>query len=145
MLQCNMTISLNIQLALEDLLADLRYARRHDQLGRLALLAYCEVKGWARMSGRPDLADISLRMFSEKPSVSKVEFLENIDTLIATLELHEEEYRRANMNKGASGPVSSAVGMNFESFQVSALATGDPIDLQKIDSIWPRPLRGGQL
>jgi hypothetical protein len=113
MLQCNMTISLNIQLALEDLLADLRYARRHDQLGRLALLAYCEVKGWARMSGRPDLADISLRMFSEKPSVSKVEFLENIDSLIATLELHEEEYRRANVSKVASGPVSSAVGMNF--------------------------------
>jgi hypothetical protein len=47
MLQCNMTTSLNIQLTLEDLLADLRFARRHDQLGRLALLAYCEVKGWA--------------------------------------------------------------------------------------------------
>jgi hypothetical protein len=113
MLQCNMPISLNIQLALEDLLADLRFARRHDQLGRLALLAYCEVKGWARTSGRPALADISLRMFSEKPSSSKVEFLENIDSLIATLELHEEEYPRANVNKATSGPVSSAFGMNF--------------------------------
>lgn len=108
-----MVSSLNIQLSLEDLLADLRYARRHDQLGRLALLAYCEVKGWARISGRPDLADISLRMFLEKPSVSKMQFLESIDSLIATLELHEKEYQRANVNKVASGPVSSAFGMNL--------------------------------
>lgn len=113
MLQCNMTTSLNIQLALEDLLADLHFARRHHQLGRLALLAYCDVKGWARMSGRPDLADISLRMFSEKPSVSKAEFLENMDRLIATLELHDEEYRRANASKVASGPVSFAFGMHL--------------------------------
>lgn len=113
MLQCNMASSLNNQLSLEDLLADLRYARRHDQLGRLALLAYCEVKGWARISGRPDLADISLRMFLEKPSVSKMQFLESIDSLIATLELHEEEYRRANVNKVAIGSVSSAFDMNL--------------------------------
>lgn len=113
MLQCNMTTPLNIQLALEDLLAELRYARRHDQLGRLALLAYCEVKGWARMSGRPDLAEMSLRMFSEKPSVSKLEFLEDIDSLIAILELHEEEYRRTNLNKAASGPIASALGANI--------------------------------
>jgi hypothetical protein len=52
-------------------------------------------------------------MFSEKPSVSKVEFLEKIDSLIAILELHEEEYLRANWNKVASGPASSAFGMNF--------------------------------
>jgi hypothetical protein len=45
MLQCNMNDSISIQLGLEDLLAELRFARRNEQLGRLALLAYCEVKG----------------------------------------------------------------------------------------------------
>lgn len=78
MRHCSMTISLNTQLALEDLLADLRFARRQGPLGRLALLAYCEVKGWARMFGKPDLADLSLRMFSEKPSVSKTESLKTL-------------------------------------------------------------------
>lgn len=91
-----MTHSLKIQLALEDLLADLHFARRHEQLGRLALLAYCEVKGWARMANMPDLADQSLRMFSENPCVSKGEFLQNIDNLISTLELHEHNFQRAN-------------------------------------------------
>lgn len=96
MLQCNMTESLNIQLGLEDLLANLHYARKHDQLGRLALLAYCEVKGWARRAGKPDVADTALRMFSDNPCPSKQEFLKGIDQLIATLELHESEYARHN-------------------------------------------------
>jgi hypothetical protein len=96
MLQCNMNDSINIQLGLEDLLAELHFARRNDQLGRLALLAYCEVKGWARSAGKSDLADIALRMFSDTPCVSKDAFLHGIDNLIATLELHEHEYQRAN-------------------------------------------------
>jgi hypothetical protein len=94
MLQCNMTNFLDIQLALEDLLADLHFARRHDELGRLALLAYCEVKGWARRAGKPDVADKALQMFSENPCLSKEAFLAGIDNLIATLELHEKEYQR---------------------------------------------------
>lgn len=96
MLHCNMTHSINIQLGLEDLLADLHFARKHDQLGRLALLAYCEVKGWARRAGKPDVADSALRMFAENPCVNKKEFLQGIDNLIATLELHEGEYQRTN-------------------------------------------------
>ena len=96
MLQCNMNHSIDTQLALEDLLGDLHFARKHDQLGRLALLAYCEVKGWARRAGKPDVADKALQMFSENPRRSKAEFLEEIDKLIATLELHENEYRRTN-------------------------------------------------
>ena len=96
MLQCTMNNSLNIQLALEDLLADLQFARKNEQLGRLALLAYCEVKGWARQANKPDLAMTTLRMFSENPYVGKVEFLQSIDRLISTLELHEKEYLRSN-------------------------------------------------
>ena len=96
MLQCNMTNALQTQLLLEDLLADLHFARKSDQLGRLALLAYCEVKGWARQAHKPDVADTALRMFLENPCVSKDEFLQGIDGLIATLELHAQAYRRQN-------------------------------------------------
>jgi hypothetical protein len=71
MLRRNMTNSLGIQLGLEDLLADLHHARRNRELGRLALLAYCEVRGWARQAGKPDIADSATRMFTENPCVSK--------------------------------------------------------------------------
>jgi hypothetical protein len=109
MLQCNMTHILAIQLGLEDLLADLHFARRHEELGRLALLAYCEVKGWARRAGKPDVADKALQMFSENPCLSKNEFLAGIDNLIATLELHEKEYQRTHsqyaVDSSAARPV----------------------------------------
>ena len=92
----HMTKFLDSQLALEDLLADLRYARKSEQLGRLALLAYCEVKGWARRSGKLDVAEVAMKMFSENPCLKKEDFLVGIDSLIATLELHEKEYLRIN-------------------------------------------------
>ena len=97
-----MNDSINIQLGLEDLLAELHFARRNEQLGRLALLAYCEVKGWARRAGKSDLADTALRMFSDSPCVSKDAFLHGIDNLITTLELHEREYQRANARFSAN-------------------------------------------
>lgn len=112
MLRCNMTKSLNTQLALEDLLADLQYARKHDQLGRLALLAYCEVKGWARQAGKPEVAAIALRMFSENPCLSKSEFLQSIDGLVATLQLHEAEYQRNHARLAAIACVPSAAMMH---------------------------------
>lgn len=96
MLRCIMTSPNNIQCALEDLLAELHFARRNNQLGRLALLAYCEVKGWARKAGYSELADAALRMFAESPCVSKDAFLRGIDDLIAMLELHELEYQRTS-------------------------------------------------
>jgi hypothetical protein len=98
---------------LEDLLADLYYARKNDQLGRLALLAYCEVKGWARRAGKPDVADTALRMFSENPSLSKDEFLRSIDSLIATLELHEREYVRSSARFAAAAPNPSCALMHL--------------------------------
>ena len=88
---------LAIQLGLEDLLADLHYARRSQQLGRLALLAYCEVKSWARQAGKPDIADGATRMFTETPCVCKEEFLSNIDHLIATLECHRKSSAPSNI------------------------------------------------
>ncbi len=92
MLQCNMTTSLSIQLGLEDLLADLHYARRHDELGRLALLAYCEVRSWARQAGEPAIAEHSTQIFTQDPCVSKQAFLAKVDLLITALERLQAAY-----------------------------------------------------
>ena len=97
MLHCNMNTSPSIQLVLEDLLADLHHARRNTDLGRLALLAYCEVRNWARLAGKPDIAEWATRMFTENPCVSRDEFLEKIDTLIAALERHQQPSSPATM------------------------------------------------
>lgn len=94
MLHCNMTESIGIQLGLEDLLADLHHARRNNELGRLALLAYCEIRGWARQAGKSDIADSATRMFTYEPCASKSEFLEKVDALITTLEQLQRGYPR---------------------------------------------------
>lgn len=78
--------SLNLQLGLEDLLGDLRYARRRGDLGRLALLAYCEVRRWARMAGDQRLADRSSALITQNPHASRDEFLAQVDDLIVELE-----------------------------------------------------------
>lgn len=39
-----------LRLALEDVLADLRHARRSEDIGRLAFLSYCDVRRWARVA-----------------------------------------------------------------------------------------------
>jgi len=83
MLRRTMNKSLSIRLGLEDLLADLRFARKHGELGRLALLAYCDVRGWARQG---DIAEQSTKMFTERPCVNKDEFLSKVDGLIFALE-----------------------------------------------------------
>ena len=97
---------------LEDLLADLQFARRHSMLGRLALLAYCDTKGWARQAGKPDIADKALKMFTETPCLTRDEFLEGIDSLIATLERHLVEYQR-NQNRYLSEPSLSHLQTHF--------------------------------
>jgi hypothetical protein len=99
MLHCTMTASLDLQFGLEDLLADLHFARKEDNLGRLALLAYCECKGWARRAGKLDVAEAALKMFSANPCFTKEEFLEGIDNLIATLERHQKEYQRQSLRQ----------------------------------------------
>ena len=97
MLHCNMSTSLAIQFGLDDLLADLQHARRTHDLGRLALLAYCEVRGWARQAGKPDIAESAMTMFTENPSVSKEEFLAKIDSLITTLAYHQQAYQQSRV------------------------------------------------
>jgi hypothetical protein len=92
MLRCNMTTSLSIQLGLEDLLADLHHARRHQELGRLALLSYCEVRSWARQAGESGIAEHSTQIFTQDPCVSKEDFLAKVDLLITALERLQASY-----------------------------------------------------
>lgn len=86
MLHCNMTTSSpSLQTGLEDLLGDLTFARRSDDLGRLALLAYCEVRRWARVAGEPALAQRSMDLFNQRPHASREAFMAEVDALIVEL------------------------------------------------------------
>ena len=88
MLHCNMTtFNPSLQSGLEDLLGDLNYARRSDDLGRLALLAYCEVRRWARVAGEPALAQLSMDLFNQHPHTNREAFISEVDVLIAELTL----------------------------------------------------------
>ena len=78
--------SMHLQRGLEDLLGDLRYARRRGDLGRLALLLYCEVRRWARMAGDDRLAEHSSELVTHVPHASREEFLAQVDDLIVELE-----------------------------------------------------------
>jgi hypothetical protein len=67
-------------------LGDLRHARRGADLGRLALLAYCEVRRWARLAGEQTVAEHSSDLISQSPLPSRDAFLAEVDKLIVELE-----------------------------------------------------------
>lgn len=86
MLHCNMTAcSTSLQNSLEDILGDLRFARKNEDLGRLALLAYCEVRRWARDAGEMELAMHSSDLINSSPYASRDEFLAAVDGIIIEL------------------------------------------------------------
>lgn len=101
----------NAHFALEDLLSDLQAARQLEQLGRLALLAYCDVKRWARQSGKTDVADLVMRMFSENPCLSKDDFLQGMDHLIRSLQWHEGECQRSSNHSSSSTALASCASV----------------------------------
>lgn len=72
--------------ALDDLLADLCHARQHGDLGRMAFVAYCDVRRWARDEGRNALAEQAACLITQSPHQSRENFLEQIDAVIAQLE-----------------------------------------------------------
>lgn len=87
MLHCNMnTQTAPTLLSLEDLLGDLHHARRMDDMGRLALLTYCEVRRWARQAGEDALAERSTCLITQSPHASRGDFMAQVDALIAQLE-----------------------------------------------------------
>lgn len=98
MLHCNMNASgVSLQLGLEDLLGDLQFARKSGDLGRLALLAYCEVRRWARMAGEQELARHSSELINNIPLASRAEFMAEVDVLIIEL---EQAHRRVAGSQG---------------------------------------------
>ncbi len=98
MLQRNMKTAMSLQLGLEDLIADLRHSRKAGDLGRLAFVAYCDVRRWARAAGETELADNSSRAITDSPHDSREAFLEYIDDLIDDLERRRGDF-------GATAPV----------------------------------------
>ena len=95
MLRRNMNVSPPpLQLGLEDLLGDLRHARKRGDLGRLALLAYCEVRRWARLAGEQQLAERSAGLITQAPLTSRDEFLTHMDVLILELEQARSRFPR---------------------------------------------------
>jgi len=87
MLHRNMIAPSNpLQLDLEDVLGDMWHARRSGDLGRLALIAYFEVRRWARMAGELGLAEHSSELITRCPYASREEFLTQMDGLVVELE-----------------------------------------------------------
>lgn len=83
-----------LQLALDDLLADLRHARRTGELGRMALIAWCEVRPWARKAGETELAAWVSEIFVHSPHPSREAFVRDVDDLIGRLDAVLERRRR---------------------------------------------------
>ncbi|MDE2626957.1 MAG: hypothetical protein KGL99_07385 [Burkholderiales bacterium] len=106
MLRRNMDAATTLQLGLDGLLADLRCARRGRDLGRLALLAYCEVRRWAREAGESELAAHSSAMVLGAPHVDRDAFLHHIDGLICEL---EQVQPRIHDRAAAAAPNRGAV------------------------------------
>jgi hypothetical protein len=110
MLHCNMNSLSSLQLGLEDLIAEMRHARRHGDLGRLALIAYCEVRRWARQAGETELAEHSSLMIARSPHSSREAFVAAIDDLIH--ELEQLQPRFAPPPHAAPAPSSTPIRSN---------------------------------
>jgi hypothetical protein len=87
MLHCTMAVdSMSIRLSLDDVLGDLQHARRTADIGRMALVTYCEVRRWARQAGEAELAERSWALLAENPHGTRGDFLRRVDELIVELE-----------------------------------------------------------
>ena len=81
-----MHMSPNLRTGLEDLTGEMVYARRTADLGRLALLCYCEIRHWARLAGEERLAHLSCTLVNERPARNREEFMDRVDDVISELE-----------------------------------------------------------
>ncbi|MFZ4649507.1 MAG: hypothetical protein ACOYLV_02255 [Rubrivivax sp.] len=84
----------SLAIGLEDLLADMHHAQRAGDLGRLALVAFCDARRWARQAGETDLAELTERLFASSPQHSREAFLAGIEALIAGLERARGRFAR---------------------------------------------------
>ena len=83
---CNMNTDERLKLSLEDVLGDLWHARRAGDIGRLALLSYCDVRRWARVAHHHGLAARSHGLVLSCPHSDREDFLFAVDRLIAEME-----------------------------------------------------------
>ena len=88
MLHCTMTTELSVgqRLDLEDVLGSMQHARRAEDLGRLALLTYCDVRKWARFAHRDALAERASELITQQPLPSRSAFLAVVDEVIGELD-----------------------------------------------------------
>jgi hypothetical protein len=86
MLQCSMDANNRLRLALEDVLAELWYARRNDDLGRLTALVHLELRRWARVAGEELLGQRSQELVLGCPHSNRQELVSQIDRLIGQAE-----------------------------------------------------------
>lgn len=75
-----------LRVGLEDLAGEMAYARRTEDLGRLALLSYCEIRRWARLAGEQRLADLSWALVTDHPAGDRKAFLNQVDDVVTELE-----------------------------------------------------------
>ncbi|OUM03758.1 hypothetical protein A8M77_04405 [Variovorax sp. JS1663] len=100
MLHCSMeTLTEHLRTGLEDLAADVAHARRQEELGRLALLCFCEIRPWARRAEEECLAAKASAMSAQSVPTSRNAFLKRIDALIAEL---EQTCERAGLGESAA-------------------------------------------
>jgi hypothetical protein len=93
---------------IDDLLAGLYDARKRGDLGRLAFLAYCDVRRWAREAGRHGLADLAAGLVTQSPRLSREAFLDQIDLLVRQLEALQGA---DDTGEPATGPLTAWPGM----------------------------------
>ena len=89
------TSSASLKNGLDDILRDLRFFRKTGDVGRLALLTYCDVRRWAREAGAQELAMHSTALVNDSSRLGHEEFVAAIDELIVGLE-------RARLNTATS-------------------------------------------
>lgn len=94
-----------VGLALEDVLGDIRHARRNGDLGRVAVITFCDLRRWAWWAGEHALAQRSSEVFLQVPFADKASFLREVDDLIARAERIGAELRQAQTPR-APDPLS---------------------------------------
>ena len=104
-----MNTSMTLRLGLDDLLGELRHARRSGELGRLALIAYCDVRRWARQAREWGVAELAASMFTAVPHASRDAFLEQVDTLV--FELEQAKTRMGPIDAPPQMPPASSLGV----------------------------------
>ena len=85
MLRRSMNSAQLLHLALDDLLAELRHARRTGDMGRMALIVWCELRPWARRAGEVEVAERVAAIMVHSPHASRADFQRDVDTLIELL------------------------------------------------------------